>query len=120
MAPGRKHARDLREQLAWVLHVLQHLLAVDELEAAVVEGEAAAVEGHELGVRAGAARDLGRVLDVDPHPAHVRIDRAEQVDRVARAAAEVHHATGSQAACVLVREHGPAVVGRDARAEQVA
>ena len=62
---------------ARMLHVLEDLLAVDELEARVAEREPAAVVGHELGVRAPALRHLRRVLDVHPYPLDGRIHRAE-------------------------------------------
>ena len=119
MATRLEHAGDLGQQLARVFDVLQDLLAVDELEARGVERERATVEGHEVGVAAGAARHLRRVLDVHADPAHVRIHRAEEVHGVARAAAEVHHAARPQPRRVVVREHRPAVVGRDAVAEQL-
>jgi hypothetical protein len=118
VAAGLQHAGHLGEQVAGVLHVLEHLLAVDEVEALVVERKAAAVEGHELGVGSRAPGHLWRLLDVDSHPAHIRLHRAEQVDRVAGAAAEVHDALRAQPPGVVVRQHGPAVVRGNAVAEQ--
>ena len=47
-----------RYDLISMTHVLEHLLAVDEVEARVLEGQVLAVEGHEHGVGAEDGRDL--------------------------------------------------------------
>jgi hypothetical protein len=125
-AAGREHAGHLGDQCLGTAHVLQHLLAVDEVVARVLERQVHAIERHELCVRPGALVDLRRPLDVHAHPADGGFERAEEFDGVARAAAEVHHTrlsravgTCEEARCVVVGDRLAAVVAGDAPAEQL-
>ena len=75
--------------------VLQHLLAVDEVETAILERHGHAVEDLEACVRADALGGFGRSRDIDPDPLHVRIPATEEIDRSAGAATQVEHAPPS-------------------------
>ncbi len=75
--------------------MLEHLLAVDEIEAGVLKRHRDAVEGLEAGIPAGAFTGLGRAGDVEPDPLDGRVAGAEHVDGAAGAAPEVEHPPGS-------------------------
>jgi hypothetical protein len=106
-------------------HVLEHLLAVDELEAAIGERQRDAVEGLEPRVAPGTVARLGGTRDVDAGPLHVRVARAEHVDRAAGPTTQIEHAprgafrAADRDVSVVVRERLAGVIAGHGIAQQV-
>src|SRR5215210_8418470 len=125
---GYEHARHLRQQRLRPAHVLEDLLAVDELELRIGEGDRLSVEGGELRVGAPAGIHLGRGGEIEPRPADGGIEPTENVDRVSGAAPQVENPrtrVGLRApapvplAYVCVGEELPAVVARHTVVQQL-
>ena len=105
-------------------HVLEHLCAVDDVEARVVERQVHAVERVELDIGARAHAHLGRIREVHPHPPGFRRQAAEYLDRPAGPTAHVQHgrrlSSANRGAGHVLCQGLARVVTRQALTEQLA
>jgi hypothetical protein len=120
-----EHPAHLGEQGLWMAHVLEHLLAVNEVESALGERYRDSVEGLEASVGSRPEPGFRRVWNVDAHPIDVRIARAKDVEGAADATPEVEHpprlavATTNLLFDVAVGERLASMIPRHGIAEQL-